>query len=386
MLRLAIPERPGWKAQAESLGFHFHTMYGAPYWDETRYYAFRLEQIERDIEDVSAELHAMALAAVEIAVGREDWLARLKIPPALWDFVRESWTRRDGPLYGRFDLAYDGEGPAKMLEYNADTPTSVYEAAFFQWLWLEERLADGALPLGRDQYNSIQDKLIARFGELFEAGTTVHFAACAGLVEERATVRYLEDCALQAGMIPRFVAMEDIGIDAAGRFADADSWVIDYCFKLYPWEDAFRDPFARHLPGAPTRWLEPPWKALLSNKGLLPLLWEMCPGHPNLLPAYFEDDPRAAEIGPRYVRKPLFSREGANISLHGLPGGPLETGGDYGAEGHVIQALAPLPRWQDDYPVIGAWIVGHLPAGMGIREDRSPITRDLSRFVPHVIL
>jgi len=59
----------------------------------------------------------------------------------------------------------------------------------------------------------------------------------------------------------------------------------------------FSDAFGVRLKDAPTRWIEPPWKAVLSNKGILPLLWEMFPGHPNLLPAYFEDDPRARELG-----------------------------------------------------------------------------------------
>ena len=48
---------------------------------------------------------------------------------------------------------------------------------------------------------------------------------------------------------------------------------------------------------------------------MLPLLWEMFPGHPNLLPAFFEDDPNAATLGTSFVRKPLYSREGANVAL-----------------------------------------------------------------------
>jgi glutathionylspermidine synthase len=34
--------------------------------------------------------------------------------------------------------------------------------------------------------------------------------------------------------------------------------------------------------------IEPIWKLILGNKALLPLLWEMFPNHPNLLPAYQE--------------------------------------------------------------------------------------------------
>jgi glutathionylspermidine synthase len=124
---------------------------------------------------------------------------------------------------------------------------------------------------------------------------------------------------------------------------------------------------------------------VLSNKGILPLLWEMFPNHPNLLPAFFEDDPRAAELGSSYVRKPLLSREGANVTL--VSGGmPLdEHAGPYGAEGFVRQAFSPLPNFSGFYPVIGSWLVNHEPCGLSIREDESAITGNGSRFLPHAI-
>jgi glutathionylspermidine synthase len=119
---------------------------------------------------------------------------------------------------------------------------------------------------------------------------------------------------------------------------------------------------------------------------MLPMLWARNQGHPNLLPAFFEDDPRSAELGSSYVRKPLFSREGANIELvaKGRRAKVLDQG--YGEEGHVRQALHPLTAFDGKYPVVGAWMVGDEPAGIGLREDRSRVTKNLSRFVPHVIL
>jgi len=148
----------------------------------------------------------------------------------------------------------------------------------------------------------------------------------------------------------------------------------------------FHDAFGVRLANAPTRWIEPPWKAILSNKGILPLLWEMFPDHPNLLPAFFETDPRAASLGASFVRKPLFSREGANIALisHGIT--VAEQEGPYGAEGFVRQALAPLPNFSNQYPVIGSWLIDHTPCGLSIREDEKPITGNTSRFLPHAIL
>jgi len=126
------------------------------------------------------------------------------------------------------------------------------------------------------------------------------------------------------------------------------------------------------------RVFEPPWKMLLSNKGLMPILWELFPDHPNLLPAYFTP----GKITGNWVEKPLLSREGANVTLH-IDGRTVAADGDYGAEGRIYQAYAPIPRFGDDYVTIGSWIIGDVPAGIGLREDSSPITRNSSRFVPH---
>ena len=147
----------------------------------------------------------------------------------------------------------------------------------------------------------------------------------------------------------------------------------------------FHEAFGAKLLEAPTRWIEPPWKAILSNKGMLPLLWEMFRGHPNLLPAYFEDDPNAASLGGSFVRKPLFSREGANVTM--VSGAAVVSqDGPYGAEGFIRQAYAPLPNFANSYPVLGSWLVDHAPCGLSIREDENPITGNSSRFLPHAIL
>jgi glutathionylspermidine synthase len=148
--------------------------------------------------------------------------------------------------------------------------------------------------------------------------------------------------------------------------------------KLYPWEWLAGEDFGPHLVASSLRVIEPAWKMLLSNKGLLPILWELFPDHPNLLPAYFEP----GRIRGDYVEKPLLSREGANVVIH-RGGQTIAADGEYGEEGRIYQAYAPIPRFGDDYVTVGAWIVGDEPAGIGLREDASPITRNTSRFVPH---
>ena len=383
MRRVTIPERPDWPRLAEANGFRFHTLDGERYWDESAYYAFTLDEIERDLEAPSAALHELCLAFVARAVADERVLARLRIPRHAWEAVRASWRRDDPSLYGRFDLAYDGDGPAKLLEYNADTPTALYESAVFQWLWLEDMLARGKLESGADQFNSLHDKLVARLAEF--GGEPFHLTCMSGAPEDRGTVAYLEDCAVQAGLQPCFLALERIGLAQGGRFVDEAGRPIARLFKLYPWEWVFADPFGRAIAASPTRFIEPPWKAVLSNKGLLPYLWEMAPGHPNLLPAYFDDDPRKHRLGSSFARKPLLSREGANVLLVQDAEVLARDEGPYGAEGFVRQALAPLFRTPAGTAVIGSWIVGDEPAGICLREAEGPITINRSRFLPHVI-
>ena len=385
MRRLRLEERPAWKARAQELGFTFHHLDGARYWDERAAYAFSMAEIENGLEGPASEIQKMCLDLVSEVVKSEQLMARLAIPEAARDYVAQSWSDKAPSLYGRFDFAFDGTGPAKLYEYNADTPTSIYETGVFQWVWLEDVIASGLIPANSDQFNSLHEKLKARFSTLFPGGGFVHFSSDPDLIEDRQTVRYLEDIAAQAGLEPKFAPLLSIGLDADGRFVDQDNYIINAMFKLYPWEEMLREPYAANLATSKAQFLEPAWKTILSNKGLLPMLWSRNAGNPNLLPAYFEDDPKCADLGRSYVRKPLFSREGANIELvdHGRRAPVLDQG--YGAEGHVRQALFPLTRFDGHYPVMGVWMVGDEPAGLGIREDRSRVTRNTSRFVPHFI-
>ena len=119
---------------------------------------------------------------------------------------------------------------------------------------------------------------------------------------------------------------------------------------------------------------------LLSNKALLPLLWQRYPEHPNLLRAEWEP------FGECYVRKPILSREGANVTLVADGVVLIETPGMYDDVPCVYQDYSPLPQFDGNYPVLGSWIVGDTACGMGIREDRSPITQNTSRFVPHLFV
>ncbi|MCP5326972.1 MAG: glutathionylspermidine synthase family protein [Oceanospirillaceae bacterium] len=384
MIRMPIRERHNWRQLAEEYGFSFHTMYGDKYWDESAYYQFSLRQIEEDLEKPSEEIHQMCLHLVDKIVADEELLNRCQIPEQHWHFVRDAWLRGEPSLYSRLDLSYNGTGPAKLLENNADTPTSLFETGFWQWLWLENQVDERRLDTRADQFNSLQEKLIARFAQLHEKGT-LYFSCVRDTDEDRGTVEYLIDCAKEAGWQTDFLYIDELGINGEQQLVDLHEQPIEYLFKLYPWEHMLREPFAEHLYNSKTHWLEPAWKSVLSNKALLPLLWQFFPGHPNLLPAYFADDPQFNGNG-KWVKKPLFSREGANISI-------LENGktlsaspGPYGAEGYIMQAYHPLPVFGDNHTLIGSWLVDGQSAGICVREDKTPVTQDMSRFLPHIIL
>ena len=200
MQKITVAERPGWRDRAAEVGFTFADMGGEPYWDETSAYRFTLRQIEDDIEDPSTELHDMCRQAVAHAVTSEEWMTRLEIPRPHWDFVERSWANGEPELYGRFDLAYDGTGPAKLLEYNADTPTSLYESAAFQWLWFEESRDAGTLDPNTDQFNTIHEALVERWAEIAAQGEDIHFAADRDNPEDFATVEAMAWAAREAGL------------------------------------------------------------------------------------------------------------------------------------------------------------------------------------------
>ena len=387
MLRKTMMERPDWREIAERNGFLFHHVDGEIYWDERACWQFTLREVEEEIEDPSTELYAMCLALVDDACRSQKLMEQLAIPQAMWDPIAASWRGGDMSLYGRFDFAYDGSSPAKLLEFNADTPTSIYETAFFQWNWLEDMIARGELPAHTDQFNRLHEALVERFAAMLTPGSLLHLSSVADHVEDRATVSYLEDLASQAGLDTRFIPIDQIGTVEGGHFVDREGSAIRALFKLYPWEDMMREESAATIAASDTMFIEPAWKAILSNKAMLPLLWQRHRGHRNLLPAFFAGTDEAAALqSGAHVTKPFFSREGADIAL--FDGASHHRGPDegYGEEGAIVQAYAPIARSADNHAVIGSWIVGDDAVAMSIREDASPITRDLARFMPHIIL
>jgi glutathionylspermidine synthase len=393
MRRLTVTPRTGWQSRVERVGLTFHTLSdGTPYWDESAYWEFNATEIDR-LEAATSEVQRLALAAGDKILD-QDRLAQMGIPPAAVPAIRTAWNNEPPALYGRLDLAYDGRS-IKLLEYNADTPTGLVEAAVAQWYWLQD-----CFP-GDDQFNSLHEKLVAKWKDLKDYVSNPVYFADGGSEEDRMTVSYLRDTAQQGGLRTRQIAMHEIGWDAKHScFVDLENQPMSTLFKLYPWEWLLNEPFGVNAlatlpPSAPLQewgprkdrrmwgsmlWIEPIWKMLWSNKALLAILWELNPGHELLLPAYLD--------GPRdltsYVRKPILGREGSGIAV--IRDGVAVEGVLEGSNAQkcVYQALAPMANAAGNTAVFGSWLVDGEPAGMGIRESAGPVTNNTSRFVPHL--
>ena len=396
MKRESINARTNAYARATELGMLYARDEQETYWNESACYRFSLGEIE-EIESATAKLHVMCLNAVQYVIDH-NLFDRLKIPPQFVPYIKQSWAQGDRSIYGRFDLAYDGTKPPKMLEYNADTPTSLLEASVIQYDWLKQKKEAGDLPATADQFNFIHESLLRAWKEVGReiAATSgkVHFAAMMDNIEDAQTTNYMADVADEAGIAAEVMDIRDIGSDK-NYFYDKKSRVIANMFKLYPWEWMCQDKYGQQTTNNRTRFIEPAWKMILSNKGIMAILWEMYPGHPNLLPTYDHPD----MIEGSYVTKPFISREGANVTIYDPRHGESRDG-NYGREGLIYQAYTPLPDFGGHFPIIGSWITSSQPTypdmpthprggeacGIGIREDTSRITNNSSQFVPHYFM
>lgn len=379
MKRVIATPRSNWQKQVEADGLLYHTLPdGRPYWNETAYYQFTSQEIST-LEIATQELDRMCLAAVDhiIAYNR---FAELQVPDFFVEYIKQSWEQDQHTIYGRFDLVFDGANPPKLLEFNADTPTSLMEAAVIQWKWLEQ------LHASDDQFNSIHERLIEawqRFAQETSLQNPVHFSCMEGQDEDELTITYMMDVAQQAGLTTVPIQIEQVGWDGSKRlFVDSRNQPIQSIFKLYPWEWLMTEEFGRHIPqvNLPMKWLEPAWKMLLSGKGLLPILWEMYPDHPYLLRASWQPIDDAV-----MVRKPARGREGANVTILDDDFVVAQTHGNYDDGQWVYQEFQPPGRFDGNTAIIGSWMVNGYACGIGVREDDELVTQNTSRFVPHLM-
>ncbi len=379
MLRKSKKPRDNWQAAVEELGLIWHSDADGPYWDEAAYYSFTLAEIET-IETATEEVFALYCEAGDRIANDDRLLSLCGVPSDYHDAVRTTWQRKSPALdYGRFDFGYTGQGPPKLFEFNCDTPTAMLETSIVQWYWKEACFPQ------LDQLNSLHEALVARWTELaplLQDGRVWFTHVGDAVHEDTITTTYMRDMAMEAGLETHALLMDQIGVDDVGRIVDQDDNLITALFKLYPWEWIASEDFGRKIIPhfANTAWIEPAWKMMWSNKAVLAILWEMFPGHPNLLPASLN----AHDMKSDYVSKPILAREGANIEMVAAGKVIAQTAGDYSRNRLLFQERFALRDFGNGYPVLGSWIVNGAAAGLGIRED-GLITSNRARFVPHVI-
>jgi len=378
MKRIAINPRHNWEQKVIDQGFLFYNY--DSYYNESCAYEFTNDEVDA-IETATGKIFDMCLEVTDHVIKHKLW-DEFFIPRKYGELIEWSWKNDQPSFYGRFDLGYNN-GQIKMLEFNADTPTSLLEASVIQWYWLQDHNPK------LDQYNSIHEKLLAHMslcrphllpGKLYFAGVDS--------LEDLMNIKYMQDVADQAGIITDYISVDKIGLTDNHQWADPTGALIKNIFKLYPYEWLFNEPFGKYLISnrEDCYWIEPPYKAILSNKMLLKYLHDMFPYSSYILPCAFLK-PGASGAHPKdYVRKPVYSREGANVTI--VTGGQIQahTGGDYGEEGFLYQEYFQLPNFNGNVPIIGSWVIGGEPAGMGVREASGLITDNTSRFCPHYIM
>lgn len=395
MQRVPMQPRPDWQKKCQDVGFTFYDLpseNNQPYWRENAAYELSMAEVDK-LENETQELIDRCLEAVEYAISHNR-LAEFGIPETFWPLIAKSWKDKQPTVFGRFDLAWQPDGkPAKLLEYNADTPTSLIESSVVQWFWMKDIFGDRM-----DQFNSLHEQLIDRWSLVrtkhwrLPKNAPLHLASLRDngdgvlLAEDYDNVAYMAEVAKAAGFTPQQIFIEDIiWSEDYQAFTDGSGKPIRNLYKLYPWEWLVDENFAPHIiTAAPrTNWMEPIWKMILSNKQLLVLLWELFPGHPNLVPAFTSDVPL---LNKKRVRKPRLGREGANVHIFEPSGQLLESQpGGYGDEGCIWQEYTPLPAFDGWNAVVGSWVVGISPAGVDFRETSGLVTGDMAFFVPHYI-
>ena len=381
------------RAVLEQIGLTWHTDS-----DGSAYIGEELVEVsEAEAEAYYAAANTLYDMCVEAAgaVIAERRYTELGIPSNIIGLIEDSWERDDLHLYGRFDFAGGLDGlPIKLIEFNADTPTSLFETAIVQWALLKANALDEMR-----QFNNLHEmlqenfrRLITRDQPLEEFGARyarekILFSSVSELAEDERTVRYLQQIAHEAGFLTDFCYLHEAGFSNDEGVFNKDSQLADFWFKLFPWEDIAADELeltrmlSKMVTRGRTRILNPAYTLLFQSKGILKVLYDLYPDSPYLLPTDF-----SPLQGIEQVSKKMFGREGANVRILAADGSDLEgTDGPYAHHKPVYQARA---RFAQDASGLnyqaGVFYVWEA-CGLGFRRGGA-ILDDTSKFVGHMIV
>lgn len=376
----------------ESIGFGWHTDL-----DGSRYISNELVSITQDeaeaFYEATNELYDMYVAAAEYVINN-DLFHELGIPFNLVDIIKSSWENDvHWHLYGRFDLAGGIDGkPIKLIEFNADTPTSLFETAIIQWAMLKFNNLDEAA-----QFNDVYEALVenfkrlitleedtSRFDEYYE-GWKILFSSIAGSSEDENTTRLLEAAARDAGFECDFAFASEVSFDDEnGIFWNGQNW--EYWFKLIPWEMIAIDEsdlaliIKNIIKNQKAIILNPAYTLLFQSKGIMKILWDLYPNHPLLLESSFEP-----LNGKKQVKKPFLAREGANVSIINSDGSiEIQNDGEYANGKFLYQEFADFAKDENGNSYQAGMFFAFEGCALGFRKGKD-IIDNYSKFVGHII-
>lgn len=378
------------KDEFERLGLEWHT---DP--DNTDYISDELIYVSEAEADAyyeaCNELYDMYVEAASYVI-ENNLFYELDIPNSLIDSIVQSFEEDvHWHIYGRFDLAGGLDGrPIKLLEFNADTPTMLYESAAVQYALLKANGYDGD-----SQFNNIYTAIsqnfqrlitlsddVSNFYDIYE-GWRVLFSSIRGSVEEERTIRFLQDMAHDAGLKTDFCYVDEAQLSPTdGVFFNDVNY--EFWFKFIPWENISIDEPELALimndimANKKAIFLNPAYTILFQSKRILKILWDLYPNHPLLLEASYEP------LNKKQVQKHAFGREGANVSILDSSGKPITTkGGEYANHKPIFQEFYSLNTHNGSFYQANVFFAFE-SCGLGFRKG-SEIIDNYSKFVSHVI-
>ncbi|HEC1573149.1 TPA: glutathionylspermidine synthase family protein [Campylobacter upsaliensis] len=377
------------KNYLESIGFSWHTDEDGSDYLDNQFICVSKNEANAYYEAAN-ELYDMFIAAAQNVIDN-DRFDELGIPFNLIDAIKMSWENEvHWHLYGRFDFAGGLDGkPIKLIEFNADTPTSLFESAILQWAMLKQNNLDEHL-----QFNSIYESLMDNFKRLitldesveeFEEhyrGWKILFSSVAGNKEEELTTKLLAHIAKDAGFECDFAYVDEVEFGEEGIFKNGVNY--EYWFKLIPWEEIAIEEgelamfLTQIMRNQKAIILNPAYTLLFQSKGILKILWELYPNHPLLLESSYEP-----LQGKDFVKKPMFGREGANISIVKDDVKLQENIGPYGNNKMIYQQYYELNSNENEYYQAGVFFA-YEGCGLGFRKG-GLIIDNASKFVGHII-
>ncbi|AJC85447.1 glutathionylspermidine synthase family protein [Campylobacter peloridis] len=378
------------KSYLEQIGFSWHTDNDGSDYLDSNLVCVKESEANAYYEAVN-ELYDMYVAAAQEVIDN-DRFDELGIPFNLVEAIKMSWENDvHWHLYGRFDLAGGLDGkPIKLIEFNADTPTSLFESAILQWAILKQNKLDESA-----QFNNIYEALADNFKRLitleedvsgfekYYQGWKILFSSIAGSNEDTITTKLLAHIAKEAGFESEFSFVDEVEFSPEGIFKNDVNY--EYFFKLIPWESIAIEEgelamlLTQIMQNQKAIILNPAYTLLFQSKGIMKILWELYPNHPLLLET--SDEPL---VGKKCVKKPVFGREGANVSIIEANGDiSFKTDGDYQNNRFVYQEFAEFNQNENDYYQAGVFFA-YEGCGLGFRKG-GLVLDNYSKFVGHLV-